>query len=74
MVLLLPADNKGGSGLPSIYKGLRILYKLLSECLIRKSYFQDKFFANPHVAFENKNCPKDTEGRVSIEMRVALFF
>ena len=40
----------------------------------QKSYFQDKFLANPHTAFENRNCPKDTESRISIESRVALFF
>ena len=40
----------------------------------KKSYFQGKYLANPHTAFANRNCPKDTESRISIESRVALFF
>ena len=40
----------------------------------QKSFFQGKYFANPHTAFENRNCPKDTKSRISAESRVALFF
>jgi len=44
------------------------------EVLIFHQYSKGKFFANPHSSFFNKNCPKDTESRVSVEARVALFF
>ena len=44
------------------------------EVLIFHQYSKGKFFANPHTSFFNKNCPKDTESRVSVEARVALFF
>lgn len=39
------------------------------------SFFpQGRWKANPHTAFKNKNCPKDTESRISAEIRVALYF
>ena len=69
MVLLFHANNKGGSCLPSIYKG-----RSGKDITSRNLYFQDKFHANPHTAFENRNCPKDTESRISVESRVALYF
>ena len=44
------------------------------EVLVFHQYSRGKFFANAHGSFLNKNCPEDTEPRVSVEMRVALFF
>merc|ERR1711983_5919 len=44
------------------------------EVLVFHQYTKGKYFANPHTAFDNRNCPKDTENRVSVEIRVALFF
>jgi len=44
------------------------------EVLVFHQYTKDKFHANPHTAFENRNCPKDTESRISVESRVALYF
>ena len=44
------------------------------EVLIFHQYSKGKFFANPHTSFFNENCPQDTEERVSVEMRLALFF
>merc|ERR1712029_1069656 len=44
------------------------------EILIFHQYTEGKNMANPHTSFLNKNCPKDTESRTSVEMRVALFF
>ena len=44
------------------------------EVLVFHQYSRGKFFANAHGSFLNKNCPEDTGPRVSVEMRVALFF
>jgi len=44
------------------------------EVLVFHQYSKDKFFANPHTSFFNKNCPQDTKYRKSVEFRVALFF
>ena len=44
------------------------------EVLIFHQYSKGKFLANPHTSFLNKNCPENTESRVSVEARVALFF
>ena len=44
------------------------------EVLVFHQYSEDRFFANPHTSFANRNCPKDTANRVSAEMRLALFF
>ena len=44
------------------------------EVLIFHQYSKGKFFANPHTSFLNRNCPEDTETRMSVEMRLALFF
>ena len=44
------------------------------EVLVFHQYSEDAFFANPHTSFKNRNCPKDSESRLSAEMRVALFF
>ena len=44
------------------------------EVLVFHQYSKGRFFANPHTSFLNKNCPEDTEERVSVEARVALFF
>jgi len=45
-----------------------------NEVLVFHQYTKGKFFANPHSAFANRNCPQDTEPRISAELRVALFF
>ena len=37
-------------------------------------FYQGKWLANPHTAFKNRNCPQDTESRISAELRVGLFF
>ena len=44
------------------------------EVLVFHQYSRDKLFANPHTSFFNKNCPEDTEPRISVEIRLALFF
>jgi len=44
------------------------------EVLVFHQYTKGRYMANPHTAFENKNCQKNTESRVSTESRVALFF
>jgi len=44
------------------------------EVLIFHQYSKGKWFANPHTSFLNKNCPKDSEERISVELRVGLFF
>merc|ERR1712004_28799 len=44
------------------------------EVLVFHQYSHGRFHANPHSAFVNKNCPQDTEPRISVEMRVALLF
>ena len=45
-----------------------------SEVLVFTQYSKDKHFANPHGSFQNPNCPEDSDHRVSVEMRVAVFF
>ena len=49
-------------------------FQTTKEVLIFHQYSDGKQMANPHTSFLNKNCPKNTESRVSVEMRVALFF
>jgi len=49
-------------------------FQTTREVLVFHQYSKDRFFANPHAAFVNSNCPEDTETRVSVEMRVGLFF
>ena len=44
------------------------------EVLVFHQYSEDTFFANPHTSFKNRNCPKDSDTRLSVEMRLALFF
>ena len=44
------------------------------EVLLFHQYTKNRFFANPHTSFLNKNCPRDTESRISLEARVAIFF
>jgi len=45
-----------------------------SEVLVFTQYSKGKHFANPHGSFENPNCPDDSDKRVSLEMRAAVFF
>ena len=49
-------------------------FQTTKEVLVFHQYSKDRFFANPHTSFFNKNCPKDTPNRKSVEFRVALFF
>jgi len=49
-------------------------FQTTKEVLIFHQYSKDKFFANPHSSFHNTNCPKGVEERVSVEMRLALYF
>ena len=49
-------------------------FQTTKEVLVFHQYSEGKFWANPHTSFLNKNCPKDTESRISVEFRVALFF
>ena len=45
-----------------------------SEVLVFTQYSRGKHFANPHGSFVNTNCPEDSDKRVSVEMRAAIFF
>ena len=49
-------------------------FQSTKEVLVFHQYSKDRFFANPHTSFFNKNCPQDTKNRMSVEFRVALFF
>ena len=49
-------------------------FQTTREVLVFHQYSKNRFFANPHSAFINNNCPQDSETRVSVEMRVGLFF
>ena len=49
-------------------------FQSTNEVLVFHQYSKDKLFANPHSSFHNRNCPAATEERVSVEMRLALFF
>ena len=42
------------------------------EVLIFHQYSKGKWFNNPHTSFLNKNCPKDSGERMSVELRVGL--
>merc|ERR1739842_23155 len=47
-------------------------FQTTKEVLVFHQYSSDKFFANPHSSFLNKNCPEGSEERISAEMRLAL--
>ena len=49
-------------------------FQTQKEVLVFHQYTEGKQLANPHTSFLNKNCPKGTESRISVDMRVALFF
>jgi len=49
-------------------------YQNTREVLVFHQYSEGNYFANPHSSFFNKNCPKDTQARQSVEFRVGLFF
>jgi len=49
-------------------------YQTPREVLIFHQYSKGKWFSNPHTSFLNKNCPKDSGERISVELRVGLFF
>mmetsp|Transcript_16798 Transcript_16798/g.38807 ORF Transcript_16798/g.38807 Transcript_16798/m.38807 type:complete len:365 (-) Transcript_16798:139-1233(-) len=45
-----------------------------SEVLVFTQYSRGRHFCTPHGSFQNPNCPEDSDNRVSLEMRVAVFF
>ena len=49
-------------------------FQTTKEVLVFHHYSKDKWLSNPHTSFLNKNCPEGTESRISVELRVALFF
>jgi len=49
-------------------------FQTTKEVLVFHQYSSNKFYANPHTSFFNKNCPEGSEKRVSVEMRLALYF
>ena len=49
-------------------------FQTQKEVLIFHQYSEGKQLANPHTSFLNKNCPKGSASRISVDMRVALFF
>jgi len=49
-------------------------FQTTKEVLIFHHYSNGKWLANPHTSFHNKNCPEGSESRMSVELRVALFF
>lgn len=49
-------------------------FQTTREVLVFHQFSRDRFFANPHTSFLNPNCPTNLEPRVSVEMRVALYF
>ena len=49
-------------------------YQNPDEVLIFHHFSKNRWLLNPHTSFLNRNCPKDTETRTSVEFRVALFF
>lgn len=44
-----------------------------SEVLVFTQYSRDRHFCNPHASLEISNCPADSDHRVSVEMRAAVF-
>ena len=49
-------------------------FQTTREVLIFHQYTKDRFFSNPHTSFLNMNCPEGSESRISVEMRLALYF
>ena len=49
-------------------------YQNPDEVLIFHHFSKNRWLLNPHTSFLNRNCPKDTQTRKSVEFRVALFF
>jgi len=49
-------------------------FQSTKEVLIFHQYTDDKWMANPHTSFTNNNCPEGAGSRISVELRVALFF
>ena len=44
------------------------------EVLVFHQYSKNRFLANPHTSFLNTNCPPGSAKRVSVEMRLGLYF
>lgn len=67
--------NLGGAIIfDTIQKWYYYSMQTTKEVLVFHQYTKGKYLANPHTAFANRNCPKDTKSRISIESRVAIFF
>lgn len=49
-------------------------FQTTREVLVFHQYSRGRHFANPHGSFLNPNCPSDSQPRISVEMRVGLFF
>lgn len=49
-------------------------FQTAKEVLIFHHYSKDRWMVNPHTSFSNRNCPPGTEARVSVEIRVALYY
>merc|ERR1711971_1342046 len=67
--------NLGGSIIfDAMQKWYYYSMQTTKQVLVFHQYTKGKYLANPHTSFANRNCPKGTESRISIESRVALFF
>jgi hypothetical protein len=44
------------------------------EVLLFTQFTKDQFFANPHTSFTNPSCDESFNTRMSIELRVGLFW
>ena len=49
-------------------------FQTTRQVLVFHQYSKGRFFANPHTSFLNTNCPEGSEPRVSVEIRVGLYF
>jgi len=49
-------------------------FQTTKEVLIFHQYTDDKWMVNPHTSFTNTNCPEGSGSRISVELRVSLFF
>ena len=49
-------------------------FQTTKEVLVFHQYSNGEWLSNPHTSFHNKNCPEGSESRISVELRVALFF
>jgi len=45
-----------------------------NEVLVFHQYSNGRFWANPHLSFNNRNCHVESESMISLELRVAPLF